>query len=228
MPNPFPGMNPYLESPDRWRAVHHALSTSLMLELNTVLPPKFFSTVEEREYPPLSNTDEATEPYVEVRIAGSEDKVIAVIEVPSPKNKSREAKGRAVYVSNRDQPLHSGTHLIEIDLLREGAYMLAAPQDEVAIYQKTPWDYGVCLHRAEAGRTFLLWLTSVRQRLPRFYVPLTPGYPDVVIDLQACIERVYDGGLFDRRIDYRKEPVPSLAPTDATWVDTLLQEKGIR
>lgn len=36
MANPFPGMNPYLESPDFWPQVHHLLISSI--EANTIMP----------------------------------------------------------------------------------------------------------------------------------------------------------------------------------------------
>ncbi len=39
MPSPFPGMDPYLESPNEWGGVHHALIVALAAQLNRLLPP---------------------------------------------------------------------------------------------------------------------------------------------------------------------------------------------
>jgi Protein of unknown function (DUF4058) len=41
MPSPFPGMNPYLESPDRWTTVHNRLIVSLADFLTPLLLPKY-------------------------------------------------------------------------------------------------------------------------------------------------------------------------------------------
>jgi hypothetical protein len=52
--------------------------------------------------------------------------------------------------------------------------------------------------------------------------------PDVTLDLQAVLMRSYDDGAYSRRIDYRLEPVPPLAPADAVWANSLLTEHGLR
>ncbi|GAB4458177.1 MAG: DUF4058 family protein [Armatimonadaceae bacterium] len=50
MPNPFPGMNPYLENPRHWRGVHLLLLSGIHIALNRVLPPEFAPRVEERVF----------------------------------------------------------------------------------------------------------------------------------------------------------------------------------
>ena len=50
MPNPFPGMNPYLENPRRWRDVHGALIYAFRTELSRTLPSQFAAIVEGRVY----------------------------------------------------------------------------------------------------------------------------------------------------------------------------------
>ena len=172
--------------------------------------------------------EEVYEPYLEIRTTDKQDTLVAVIEVLSPKNKSRESNGRDAYLNKRDTLLNSTTHLIEIDLLRDGAYTIAAPHDLVIARAGDSWHYSVCLHRAGSGNRFDVWAASVRERLPRISVPLTAGFPDVVLDMQAAITQVYARGGFDRSIDYRRDPVPALPPTDALWADELLKSKGVR
>ena len=41
MPSPFPGMDPYLEAPARWRGVHVSLIATLRGTLNRQLPPDY-------------------------------------------------------------------------------------------------------------------------------------------------------------------------------------------
>ena len=89
------------------------------------------------------------------------------------------------------------------------------------------YDYLVCLHRARSVG-FDVWARTVRQRLPRFKVPLAASDPDLVVDLQALFDRIYDAGNFARRVDYRKEPPLLLRSEDVLWADALLREKGLR
>lgn len=50
MPSPFPGMDPYLEHPEHWRNVHASLIIELRNRLARVLAPRYFVSVEQREY----------------------------------------------------------------------------------------------------------------------------------------------------------------------------------
>ena len=46
----FPGMNPYLETPDLWTEVHAWLIVQLARHLNPILKPKYRAAVEQRVY----------------------------------------------------------------------------------------------------------------------------------------------------------------------------------
>jgi hypothetical protein len=50
MPSPFPGMDPYLESPEHWRGFHSAMIPALNAQLNRTLPDGFAAFIEERIY----------------------------------------------------------------------------------------------------------------------------------------------------------------------------------
>ncbi len=50
MPNPFPGMNPYLEHPDFWPEVHHLLISAIKESLTPQLRPKYRVAIEKRIY----------------------------------------------------------------------------------------------------------------------------------------------------------------------------------
>lgn len=57
MPNPFPGMNPYLEEPALWPSVHHGVISMLWMDLNRRLPRGYVASVQERVFliePPTS------------------------------------------------------------------------------------------------------------------------------------------------------------------------------
>ncbi len=71
MPSPFPGMDPYLESPEIWPDVHHELISEIRAALNPGLPPYYVVRVELRIY--VSDDDdpgrEALVPDVRVEVA---------------------------------------------------------------------------------------------------------------------------------------------------------------
>src|SRR5438132_6484668 len=50
MPSPFPGMDPYLESPAIWPDVHHGLISEIQAALNPRLRPRYVARVELRVY----------------------------------------------------------------------------------------------------------------------------------------------------------------------------------
>jgi hypothetical protein len=71
MPSPFPGMDPYLESPEIWPDFHHGLIEDIQGALNPRLRPKYVARVELRVY--ISDDDdpgrEALIPDVRVELA---------------------------------------------------------------------------------------------------------------------------------------------------------------
>ncbi|MEG3843825.1 DUF4058 family protein, partial [Microcoleus sp. herbarium14] len=50
MANPFPGMNPYLESPELWPSVHNRLIVAIADWLTPQLLPKYLVDIEQRIY----------------------------------------------------------------------------------------------------------------------------------------------------------------------------------
>jgi hypothetical protein len=56
MPSPFPGMDPYLETPDLWPDVHHGLISHIQIALTPSLRPAYVARVELRVY--ISDEDD--------------------------------------------------------------------------------------------------------------------------------------------------------------------------
>jgi hypothetical protein len=166
---------------------------------------------------------EVREVFIEILSLEDASQVITVIEVLSPSNKAANSEGRHLYVTKQQEILQSPIHLIEIDLLRYGEHTVAAPRE--SLLARGVWDYLVCLHRGGQRARYEVWATTLRQRLPRIRVPLGHGEPDIVLDLQAVLDRCYDEGAYTRRLDYRREPLLPLSETDRTWAATLLGER---
>src|SRR4051812_7175962 len=56
MRSPFPGMDPYLESPVIWPDVHHGLISGIQAALNPSVRPRYVARVELRVY--ISDDDD--------------------------------------------------------------------------------------------------------------------------------------------------------------------------
>lgn len=144
MPGPFPGMDPYLESPERWPSVHSAMITYLFDALDDVLPPGYAASLEER-CRIIQTPFDPPEIYIDIVTVGSKSRVVTTIELLSPVNK-QPGEGREQYLAKQQQTLASHTHLIEIDLLRAGPPTVACGRP---VYADVPrYDYLVCLHRS--------------------------------------------------------------------------------
>jgi hypothetical protein len=148
--------------------------------------------------------------------------VVTVIEVISPANKVEGSNGRKSYHDKRLEVMNSSCHLVEIDLLRKGKSLLP-----VSAWDKG--DYFVHVSRARIDRPKgKVWPIRLHQRLPTIPIPLTPDFPEVLLDLQAIVDMAYDRAGYDLRINYGDEPTPPLRPQQQEWADKLLKSKGLR
>jgi hypothetical protein len=154
----------------------------------------------------------------------STKKLITGIEFISPTNKSVK-RGRALYLRKRRELRREGVNEVEVDLLRGGTPVVRLPKSVLDSIQ--PGGYVVNILRAKS-LDYEFFPIDVKSRLPRVAIPLKSGEPDVVLDLQAAVNRVYDGGAYPLRVDYTREPVPPLKQHDARWANELLIAAGIR
>lgn len=173
-----------------------------------------------------------TMPLVEVRevfiqiLLVDENRIVTAIEFLSPTNKAPGSEGQRLYLAKQHELHQSESHLLEIDLLREGAHTIAVPREELV--KIGSWDYLICLHRGGDGFRYEVRPVTTRQRLPRIRVPLNGDDPDLALDLQHIYDRCYDAGPYARRIDYRPDPSVPLSLEDADWAAALLRERGLR
>jgi hypothetical protein len=83
MPSPFPGMDPYLESPLHWRDVHHSLAGQIRRQLVPRLSPRYVARLETRlvAYSPDEEEISVLVPDVEVTQTQLRELAIATYEV---------------------------------------------------------------------------------------------------------------------------------------------------
>lgn len=265
MPNPFPGMNPYLEQ--FWGDVHHRLITYACDQLQGDLPGDLRARMQERVfvespqdkersiYPdvrivergrgrrekaavepksavataePLSIrviNDPISQGYIEILDQATGRKVVTVIEVLSPHNKVL-GKGGRLYKRKQKECLSGGVNLVEIDLIRDGRWVLSVEPDLVQESHRIA-TYKICIYRA-AERLWKFYRAPLRERLPAINIPLRPSDNDIQLDLQALIEQCYDKGAYDDDIDYNKHTIPLLSKEDEFWADELLRKQRRR
>ena len=145
-------------------------------------------------------SEDVYEKYLEIRHGfGAGSKVVTVIEVLSPGNKAGGCLGRKEYKEKQRQLTYSDTNLLEIDLLQSGAHTVLATLGRLP--PRSEWDFIVSLHRVEDRLKCDYWLNKIGQPLPEVQVPLLPGDPDVILDLEAAYRRAFDSGRYSHLLD---------------------------
>jgi Protein of unknown function (DUF4058) len=218
----FPGMDPYLEAPFLWPDVHSRLIVYLAEHLHPLLRPRHIASVQTRvfiEGPEL----EIQETYLQIIDLQMNQRVVTVLEVVSPTNKY-SGPDRDSYLAKQSEVRRSDAHLVEIDLLRKGPHVIAVP--ERLARGLAPYDYLISVNRAEGNRAgFQLYPRGLRQPLPRFLCPLATGDHDVVVNLQAVLERTCEFGGYQDVLHYEQPCVPPLSAEDQAWANDLIRQK---
>src|SRR5262249_16412362 len=133
--------------------------------------------------------------------------LVTVIELLSPSNKYA-GDDHEQYLQKRWEILRSRTHLVEVDMLRGGGRM---PLDGLQ-----ECDYCAFVSRVEERPRVGIWSWRLRDAIPNIPIPLHEGDPDLLLDVKAVIDQVYDGGRFGNYISSGL-PEPRLKPDDAAW-----------
>lgn len=179
MPSPFPGMGPYLEG-DLWTSVHTDLSVEIARQLAPQVRPNYAVRTQTRGVnaglgDPI--------PHVSVEIRDRKDRrLVTCIEVLTPTNKVGPT--REEYVGKRSRVLSTEAHLLEVDLIREGA-RIPTPSSLPA----APYFVFLTGPRREH---VAVWPIHLVAPLPTVPVPLLSGDADVQLDLQLALTTICD------------------------------------
>jgi hypothetical protein len=168
--------------------------------------------------------ERTTEGYIEIREAGPSQRLITVIEVLSPSNKSAR-KGRKRYRQKQRELRRARVSLVEVNLLRGGEWVMDLPEPLLPAIYRTA--YCACIRRSWEPDMRELFRFALRDRLPSIRIPLRKTDREVTLDLQLLVDQSYANGRY-RSIDYSMELDPPFAETDAAWVNELLKSAGRR
>jgi len=157
--------------------------------------------------------------YLVVRELGQFARVLAVVEVLSPANKSGKYVPR--YREKRLHWLAARAHFMEIDFLRGGDNPSRRLFPELP---PTPYFIFVA-RKTGAGRNEEGYPLRLPDPLPVTGLPLGPPRPDLPLDLAAAFRAAYDLSIRPGSIRYADEtpPEPALDPADAAWVKSVVQ-----
>ncbi len=152
--------------------------------------------------------------YLVVRERGRFERILAVVELLSPANKSGEHALK--YRVQRRRYLSSGSHFLELDFLRKGEN---PSRDLFPDLPPSPW-FIYLARKFEIGRHEEGYPVELRQPLPLIGLPLTPDRPDLPLDLQATFDAAYELTVRPGSIDYVNEPIPDppFSPDDVAWI----------
>lgn len=216
MPSPFPGMDPYLESPAFWPDFHRTFLVYLCDAILALLPDGYDVRIHERtateEPEPVAIGHMVRGPHRErfaKIVQGPDRALVTVLELLSPSNKV--GAGAAAYRANRQGLLLEGINLVEIDLLLRGRRL--PPSRPLP-----PGDYYALILRSGRRPDCEVYAWTIRQPLPTLPIPLRAPGPDIPIELGAAFATAYERARYAKSLAYG-EPAPApVRDEDRDWV----------
>jgi len=161
--------------------------------------------------------------YIQIVDLKANRRVVTAIEFISLANKATAA-GRKQYLAKQSEFIDAEVNLVEIDLLREGTWVLAAEREIYPDRLKSP--YRVCVIRAESSEEAELYSASFSAPLPTVRIPLRPTDNDVLLPLQTLVNQAYENGRYGNDLDYSTMPVPPLKADEHAWIITHLASRA--
>lgn len=251
MPSPFPGMDPYLESPARWTDVHQRLITYIADALQPQVRPDYHARMGERVY--------AVAPhhtfYPDVLLVQHPAREMALADAEAKQAKEDVGDTAGVETETGDDaPLPLIVRLEPAEYREPYVEIVRTAGDEVVtvievlspankasgpgrdLYRRKQaqiLDSPVNLVEIDllsTGQPTVALPIEVIAGLPAVNVPLRDPDPDAALDLQAVFTRCYDNGGYGDLIDYRQPPpiAPMIEPEEAAWIDGLLRGRDLR
>jgi Protein of unknown function (DUF4058) len=247
MPSPFPGMDPYLETPSFWPEVHNRMIVAIADDLSPKLRPRYRVAIDQRIY--LSSGDErqaivpdmtvtqqspAVSPAVATLTPPTTKPIAISLELPEEIRESylevREAAtGRVVTIVELLSPKNkrNGEGRIAYDRKRQQVLASATHFVEIDLLRRgQPFPLGqaqiatpyyVLVARGDRRPHADLYPFTLREPMPSFRLPLEGTDGEPVVVLQEIFNGLYDRAGFDLAIDYR-QAIQSLPAEDAAWV----------
>lgn len=257
MPNPFPGMDPYLEG-DLWTTVHTDLCAEIARQLAPKLRPKYVALSTRRvvRAPPDESEGLSGQRFPDVGVltshSASTSTGAAVVSAPLILPTSFPEPIPHLSIEIRDVAERRLVTCIEVlsptnkrgpgreeymgkrfQILSGDAHLVEI--DLLRIGTRFPTGkplpaapYFVFISRAERRQEVEVWSIALEKPLSIVPIPLLPDDPPVSLDLQQALTVVYDIIGYDELIDYAQAPAGPLTPTETALVEEQLRRAGRR
>jgi hypothetical protein len=165
--------------------------------------------------------EQFTEGFVHI-IDAKSAQVVTVIEFMTPAIK-RRGDARTSYRRRQNELRAQGVSLVEINLLRDGEWVMQVPPNMISADYRAP--YCVVVHRGWRMLEFEYYPIPLDSRLPIIRVPLREQQADATLDLQSLFDRAYKNGAYDM-LDYRQPLEPPLDEPWNAWARRILRGAG--
>ena len=258
MPSPFPGMNPYLESPELWPEFHDRLLVAIADALGPQLRPRYRVAIEKRVYQDAIADLQIGRPDGSVLLANPRASLVpsaaslalaspVMVRLPVPEEvRERFLEVREVgtgevvttleVLSPSNKRSGKGRQVYEEKRLKIlGSQTHLVEIDLIRGFRPLPWQgnvdpttYRIIVSEADQRPMAALYGFHLADPVPTFPLPLQAEDPPVAVDLQRLIQELYDRASYDLAIDYRQDPTPALNAADTAWVHNLLAQQGLR
>ncbi len=161
---------------------------------------------------PLPN-ERPTQRHIEIVDLNSGNRVVTAIELLSPANKQEEA-GRSAYRRKQREYIEAGVNLVEIDFIRTGSFIVAAPEARIPWNLRTP--FIICIRRAYRPEQAEIISVALEHAVPNFRLPLRQTDADAVLRIQPLLDDCYLRGRY-ASIDYSQPSRPKLDDKLNAW-----------
>lgn len=253
MHNPFPGMNPYLET-TLWNQVHNRLIVAIADALNAQITPKYRASIEERIYTSVVDrtgvgisdvaVSRGAEAELELRQPVQTLTQPASVLLPMPEEVTERfleirlvADQRLVTVieilSNKNKSDPRGRAVYEqkrqqilgsqTNLVEIDLLRVGEP---MLLMEMPSSRYRILLSRSWRRPQADLYYFGLPDPIPSIPIPLLRQDEEPVIALQQLLDEIYTRARFDLAIDYTQPVSPKLSPHEAAWVQERLQQIG--
>ncbi len=156
---------------------------------------------------PFPVMEEVRERWIKI-IHRPSRKLIAVLELLSPTNKTNPGRGQ--YLAKRSQLFVESLHIVEVDLLLGGQRLPMArslPQG----------DFYVITARSDQRPRAEVYTWTLRDKLPVIPIPLLKPDQDIFVDMAAVYAIAFERGGYANSIDYAVELAVPLEADKSRW-----------
>ena len=247
--SPFPGMDPYLESPLLWPDVHTRLSNIFAEQLTPSLVPKYVAELhtqiiieqimddeeglfvkESGAISDASRTTGATIAPLRLRIPMAVPTRVVSVHI-----RHRETE-RLVAAIELLSPVNKKSGKERQAYLDKRAAYLDSNTHLIEIdllrrFPRMPLQgelpkskYLIVISNAYERPECDVWPIGLREPLPVLPIPLIRPDEPVPLDIQKALRTAYQRARYDLRINYHSPPTPRLDKKDVAWAYDLIEQ----